>query len=183
MLTALAALVAAKYVPTFISSVIALASSMVAAAINPALTIVVVLVGAAGLILAGVFTVRSNIAGIWEKAYEGERVLRERAEAERDEQRELKHTALSDAKGYMHLLEVEKAKTDLSSLSAKLNEIHEEEMQTFRDTQSAAMREIAGAIMELQLVIVNSQEETAAKVAGAVVDALARNDQLRRPEA
>jgi hypothetical protein len=68
--------------------------------------------------LAGVFTLRANLAKTWQHNYEAERVRAEQAEAEAREQRELKHDLKSE-------LAAAKMKTDQTPLFAGITQILE----------------------------------------------------------
>lgn len=79
---------------------------MIAAALLPTVSLIASFVVIA---VAGLFTVRSNVAQTWRDNFEAEKAARLAAEAEAKEQRELKHQALNE-------LAATRMKTDLTPL-------------------------------------------------------------------
>jgi len=68
--------------------------------------------------IAGIFTVRSNVATTWRENFEAERELRLKSEAEAKEQREQKHNALNE-------LAAMKMRTDITPLVKFATEIRD----------------------------------------------------------
>lgn len=75
--------------------------------------------------VAGFFTVRSNVARIWRENYEAEVERSRIAREETLEQRELKHQAINEVAALKLELAAERAKPDLTELSAKLDRLLE----------------------------------------------------------
>lgn len=66
-----------------------------------------ILVAMIVIAIAGLFTIRTNVAKIWKDNYEAERENRKIAEAEAREQRELKHKAINEKEAQRLILENE----------------------------------------------------------------------------
>lgn len=77
------------------------------------------LVSAAIIVVAGLFTIRSSIASTWKENYEAETERRKLAEQEADEQRASKHEALNE-------LAAAKLRTDITGLMKFARELRDE---------------------------------------------------------
>lgn len=78
------------------------------------------------VVIAGFFTIRSNIAKIWRENYEA--VLEENKvmNAQLLKKSEEKHAAISEASAYKALLDAEKQKTDLSAVTQAIDALRVE---------------------------------------------------------
>lgn len=74
------------------------------------------------LILAGFFTLRSNVAKIWKDNYEAKVEEVKVLTLERDTERDKKHDALTNLASAKNLLLLEQAKTDLAPIVTALGE-------------------------------------------------------------
>lgn len=74
------------------------------------------------LAIAGLVTLRSNVAKIWRENYEAETEKNRILTLQLEEARDLKHEALSEATTAKNLLLLEQSKTDLTPLKEKMDE-------------------------------------------------------------
>ena len=87
---------------------------------------VLVIIPVAAAVLAGFFTLRSNVAKVWRENYDAEVEKNKILQSEVLNQRELKHNALNEANALRLELAAERAKPNLEVLAAKLDVIQEE---------------------------------------------------------
>lgn len=153
---------------------------LAAASFSNTITLGSIVLGVIVLIIAGVFTIRSNVAKIWREEAEGQRQKAERLAAElagtklaaveekrvfEAEQQEIRHALKDELAGVKAQLAVEQAKPDLSALMQRLADQHEETINTLALEARAAVaeasvqtRHVAGVVDEVH-GLVNSRKE------------------------
>ncbi len=101
-----------------------------------------IILGIIVLVVAALFTIRSNVASVWRQEAEGWKARAEEMQLKLDEEREVRHELKNELAGCRAELVIEKAKPDLSLI-----------VEQGKENYANAMRDITamvGGIVETQ---------------------------------
>lgn len=139
-----------------------------------------VIVGGLVLGFGLMFTIRSNVAKVWRETAEAEKQRGKQLEKERDEQRELKHTALNEAAGL-------RLKTDQTIVLEQMAKDQRELIVRLAENQRVGLEkasELLGATESRLLDQIGIVTRAQADLASVVERVVGRLDEIdRRPAA